>query len=265
MTAQSPSWSPNFDQVARGLVALHRLIREGKDESAEAESLRDALDIPLKALDEAEKQSAQWLSEDLYSISDPPAHSDLPEMQAEAHQALFEANQALLNHDWSKALSLLRDRQDNFSLARISYLRGLIWLESGCAVVAAEFFQNASRLDPTNASCLVMYLHALAESDPISAAELAEDLLAGSEGHDPLVVARAAEIRLQATRNARDTVKNRIYPDLIPILVRNKSRIEAAEPLATNSPAYAMTIGMIGMMQGLMALDHTDFPGSPLR
>ncbi len=58
-----PFGSPIFNLVAKGLVALHRLIKEGKDDSPEADSIRDTLDAPLKALSRIEKDRAQWLSE----------------------------------------------------------------------------------------------------------------------------------------------------------------------------------------------------------
>ncbi|MGO9115170.1 MAG: hypothetical protein ACLP9L_38655 [Thermoguttaceae bacterium] len=72
--------SPSFKLVAKGLVELHRLIKAGHDDSPEAESVRDALNAPLKALNATEKARAQWLSEDLYSVSEPPAATTLREM-----------------------------------------------------------------------------------------------------------------------------------------------------------------------------------------
>ena len=80
MNAHVPFGNASFTRVAKGLVALHRLIKDGKDDSPEAESVRDALDAPLKALSRVEKDRAQWLSEDLYSISEPPATGNQKEM-----------------------------------------------------------------------------------------------------------------------------------------------------------------------------------------
>ena len=44
------------------------------------ELIRDPLDAPLKALNRTEKERAQWLSEDLYSVSESPAATCLPEL-----------------------------------------------------------------------------------------------------------------------------------------------------------------------------------------
>jgi hypothetical protein len=144
--------SPSFQVVAKGLVALRRLIKQGKDESPEAEHLRDALDAPLLALSRTEKERAKLLSEDLYSISEPPAAINGGELSPQAQQLLDEALKARQNREWDRALALLRRARESIGPARLSYLRGSIWLEAGVPEVAAEFFGHASESDPANAS-----------------------------------------------------------------------------------------------------------------
>src|SRR6266446_6505382 len=108
MIADRPLGSPSFRLVAKGLIELHGLIKDGKDDSAEAELVRDSLDAPLRALNSTEKDRAKWLSEDLYSISEPgPATSPKP-ITAEAQRALNQAREARQNGEWDKALELLR-------------------------------------------------------------------------------------------------------------------------------------------------------------
>jgi len=80
MVAHPPFGSPSYKLVAKGLVDLYLLIKDGKDDSREAESVRDALDAPLKALNQTEKERAQWLSEDLFSVSEPPAATTQKEL-----------------------------------------------------------------------------------------------------------------------------------------------------------------------------------------
>src|SRR5262249_25640748 len=143
MIRQSMFGSPSFKLVAKGLVALHRLIKEGKDDSSEAESIRDALDAPLKALNASERERAQWLSEDLYSISEPHAGTTLKEMNLQAQQQLNEALEARQSREWDRALALLRQWREYISPALLSYLRGSIWLEAGNAHVAAAFYAHA--------------------------------------------------------------------------------------------------------------------------
>jgi len=246
MVTHPPSGSPSFKLVAKGLVALHRLIKDGKDDSLEAESLRDALDAPLKVLNRTEKERAQWLSEDLYSVSEPPAATTQKEMNPQAQQQLNEAFEARQSREWDQALALLRQWRECISPALLSYMRGSIWFEAGNPEVAAVFYGHASDSDPTNANYRAIYMHALAESDPDAAGKLAREVLADDEKHAPVVVARAADIRFNETRTASDADSAQLYRELVPILERNMARIEQEEGAASRASAYAMTVGLLG-------------------
>jgi len=67
MTTDPPSDNPNFRLVEKGLIELHQLLKQGLEDSEEAEAIRDSLDAPLDALSPSEMERAQQLSEDLYS------------------------------------------------------------------------------------------------------------------------------------------------------------------------------------------------------
>lgn len=56
----------SFEIVVNGLTKLHQLIKEGKDDSVEAELIRDSLDVPLRNLSHIEKDLVQQFSENLY-------------------------------------------------------------------------------------------------------------------------------------------------------------------------------------------------------
>ena len=168
MTEHRPYGSASFEFVAAGLVALHRLDRAGQDDSSEAESIRDSLDAPLDALNGAEKERAQWLSEDLYSIGEPPSTVVGKPMTPEAQRQLNEAIEARQSREWDRSLSLLRLCKDHVSPAQLSCMRGRIWEEIGYPVVAGAFFAYASESDPANANYRSLYMASLAESDPES-------------------------------------------------------------------------------------------------
>jgi hypothetical protein len=51
--------------TVRGLRELHRLTLEGRQDSPEADAVRDATDAPWRALTEVEKRRIGGLSEDL--------------------------------------------------------------------------------------------------------------------------------------------------------------------------------------------------------
>ena len=251
MVAHPPFGSSSFKLVAKGLIALHRLIKDGKDDSPEAESVRDALDAPLKALNPSEKERAQWLSEDLYSVSEPPAATTQKEMNPQAQQQLIEADEARLRGDWDRALALLRRLREHISPALLSYMRATIWEETGYLGVAAVLFGHASESDPANPKYRALYLAALGESDPDAAGKLAREVLAHDEKYAPVVVAEAANIRFSETRSTSDAESAQLYRELIPILERNLTRIEEGDT-ASHTPAYEMTVWKLGICHELL-------------
>lgn len=232
--------------MAKGLVALHRLIKEGKDDSPEAEAIRDALDAPLKVLSQGEKERAQWLSDDMYSVSEPSTATTQKAMNPQAQQHLNEAFEERQSGEWDHALELLRQWKEYISPPLLSYLRGSIWLEAGHPDVAAVFYGHASEGDSSNANFRAVYLHALAESDPDAAGELVKQVLSEAEKQAPVVVARAADIRFNETRTAPEADSAQVYRELIPILEKNMTRIEQDKSTASGVSSYAMTVGLLG-------------------
>lgn len=244
MATDAPLGSPSFKLVAKGLIELHRLIQQGQDESPQADLIRDALDDPLRALSENERIRAQWLSDDLYSVSKAEVAEPRP-MSAEAQRELNEATEARRNGQWDRALGLLRAWQDFVLPAQLSYLRGAIWLGAGQPEVAAVFYAHAADSDPENANYRVLHLHTLEKCDPVSARGIAQSVLNRHERESPVVVTKAAEILINETRAATDANAIEVRQMLIPILERNLSRLEAQQ-LAAGTPAIAMTAGLLG-------------------
>jgi predicted RNase H-like HicB family nuclease len=139
---------PHYLESVRGLHRLHALAVAEREDTPEADAVRDALSGPWLHLTEAEKARITGLSEDLYSISEPPGEV-LP-MAREAQRKLGEALVAAQVGDWDQALGLLRRWGRCLEPAVLSRLRALIWMEAGDPETAALFFQHAARLDPTN-------------------------------------------------------------------------------------------------------------------
>jgi hypothetical protein len=248
MIAHPSFGSPSFKLVAKGLVALHLLGKDGKDDSPEAESIRDAMDAPLKALNPIEKERAQWLSEDLYSVSEPFPSSTQKEMNPQAQQHLVEAYEAQKRLEWDRALALLRWEREQISPALLSYLRGSIWMEAGNADVATVFYGHASESAPEYANYQYSYMNALAESDPGAAGKLAHKVLSTHMMYAPLVVARAASILgFNQARSGWDIESARRFRELIPILEKTLSRIEKDDVAS-----YTMTVGLLGFCHELL-------------
>jgi tetratricopeptide (TPR) repeat protein len=244
--------SPSFDLVAKGLVELHRLIKEGQGDSPEAELVRDSMDGPMKALNPIETERARWLSEDLYTISEPKTSTSEPAMDSASQRRLNEAFEARENRILDRSLELFRALQDQISLDLLSYNRGLIWEEAGYPAVAAIFFEHAYAIDPSNAHYQELYIHSLAESEPLAGDFLARRILADDLNHDPLVVAQAASIRLRRTTYASDSEAIQSIRDLIPILERNLARIEKNPANPTERAAYESIVGKLGILNELL-------------
>jgi len=208
MIAYPPFGSASFQLVAKGLVALHVLGKEGKDDSPEAESVRDSLDLPLAALNRIEKERAQWLSEDLYSVSEPSSAIQ-KEMNPQAQQQLSEAIEAQLKGEWDRALGLLRRWREYIAPPLLSYRRGSIWLGAGIPEIATMFYGHATESDPANAIYQVGYLDALQKSDLVSAETRVKEILDHHEQYPAMVVAHAAIIHAR-----KAVVANSNEPDL---------------------------------------------------
>jgi hypothetical protein len=80
--------SSNYLAVVRGIRELHRLALQGRDDTPEADAVRDTTDGPWEALSETERRRASVLSQDLYSISEPPEGEPAANPQAQAKLAL---------------------------------------------------------------------------------------------------------------------------------------------------------------------------------
>jgi hypothetical protein len=141
--------NPDFLQYVRLLHELHAAIREGKDESAEGERIRDQMDEPTSRLSSDEIDSVHGISGDLYSITDPLPTAILPRT-AEVNDDLAEATRARASKDFNRALDLLRRRASYLEPAALAFQRGRIWMEAGESGIASLFLERAIELDPGN-------------------------------------------------------------------------------------------------------------------
>jgi tetratricopeptide (TPR) repeat protein len=179
------------------------LTETGKDESPEADAIRDRLERPWHDLSVLEKKRIVGLSEDLYSLNDP-VEERLP-MSTEAHQGLSDAIAASRAGDSDNALTLLRRWAKYLDPAKLSFERGCVWEEAGDSETATPFFEHAVKLDPGNDASVVMYLSALNKSEPGAALSRSRKIVEQAELQQPLVVARAAEILTKSTLCMTDT------------------------------------------------------------
>lgn len=243
MTARPLMLSPAYLATVRGTHELHRLIAEGKEDSSEAEAIRDASDGLWETLSETERARAQLVAEDLYSLyEEPPATQ---EMTREAQVGLNEAYEARERGEWDRSLELLRTWRAFIDPFLVSYLRGTIWLEAGDPSTATLFFQHAHNLNPDNPSHLAMFLHALSLADPPAALAEAEKILRDYRSFSPVVYVLAADIQLMSARLLSDVEGNQTFRAIEPIL-KEALHTANAEPKKIAPTTVVTALGLLG-------------------
>ncbi len=232
--------SPNYRQVLRGYLRLHELTVEGRDESQDADAVRDSLDLPWHALTTGERERVQGLSADLFSISEPIAGSP-KEMNPQAQKNLAEAFEARRRGEWERALGLLRQCGNDIAPALLSYQRGLIWLDAGYPEVGAVFFEHAARLEPDNTNYEVLFLYSLKQFDPRRARDKVDRILQDPGNHPASLVVEAVNVAFDATREMTEPDAAVVYRSLIPVLANVLPDIPEDEKRSV----YLMCLGLL--------------------
>ena len=244
MSQKSLTMNPNYLVMVRETRELHRLLAAGKDDSPEADAIRDATDGPWDSLSEVERNRVRNLAEDLYSLHEPPlaAQPMNPQAQAKLNET-FEARQ---RGEWDRALDLLRRWRAHIDPALVSYLRGSIWLEAGDPATAAIFFEHACKLNPESENYRCLLLTALDISDPSEGQKRAAEVLKSPEVFSPVVVSRAAEIAFKSAMAVSETEAQQAIQRLEPILKNTLARFEQQDPSTINHSIYVAALSLLG-------------------
>ncbi len=164
MTAPQPlPMTADFLAMVQGIRELHHLAVAGNDDSPEADVIRDGTDKPWEALSEAERNRVRGLSEDLYSLVEPPQERQPTTAEAEANFKYL--SEAMEHGEWDKSLELLRQCQMHLDPAQVSQLRGKIWLDAGDRETASLFFKHAVELDAADELHSALSPHSLGITD----------------------------------------------------------------------------------------------------
>jgi tetratricopeptide (TPR) repeat protein len=236
------STNSNYRSVIRSLLRIHQLWVEGKGESPEADAIRDD-DASWRLLSEVERKRVRGLSEDLNSISDPPAIELANEMNPQAQAKLVEALEARQRGEWDRALELYRRWGKHMAPALVSYLRASIWFEAGDAEVALVFIDHAKRLEPDNSKYWAAWLSALREADTQNALIQAEKVLGAAHSCPANVVIFAANIVWESTEEMPASETLPICRRLIPILATTLRRFDNGE--SADYPTVMLTFALL--------------------
>lgn len=244
MPAQAFTMNPNYLAMICRVRELHQVVASGRDDSPEADAIRDASDGPWLTLSEIEKERIRNLSDDLFSLTESVAGPR--ETNPQAHSKLLEAIEARKQGDWDRALALLRRWGSFIDAALVSYLRGSIWLEAGDSATAALFFEHSAKLQPTNGNYRAMHLYALNLANPDAALHLADGIVRDADQTPPVVVTRAAEIVFRRASRDSEPEASEFYKRMVPILESTLKRFEQDDPTAVDRSSYITTIALLG-------------------
>jgi len=245
MAAKPLNCSPAFEECLQGLRELHRLTTLGRLDSPEADEVRDDTDKPWLSLTSEEKNRLASLSEDLYSITDPPrlvVKQENPQFNSKKAPILAARDKG----EWDKYFDLLRRWADYFDPALLSYLRGSALLVAGDPATALLFFEHASRLAPDSSNYFAIYLDTLRKVEPVAASALAEGIIADPANHTLPVLAHAVNAQFDLAKALLEDEANHFFEHLIPILSTAKSKIgEPAKP-GVGGSTYSMICALLG-------------------
>lgn len=246
------SKDPDYVYSVQGLHRLHALFAAGKGQTPEADDLRDTLYEPWTHLSEIERERINGLSEDLYSLTDP-LEPPLP-MNPQAERNLNEVIEACNAGEWDLALSLTRRWCRYVEPARLSFLRGAIWIEAGDAATAALFYEHASRLEPENADYAYFRMNALNESQPEGRLERAEAILNAAESPPPRVLLQAAADWLEECKSVSEAENRPILERVTRILEQSSDWLEKAANPSSSFPRLRpdSTVALRGYCYGIL-------------
>jgi hypothetical protein len=137
-------------EYAQLLLELHALDQQGREESADAEAIRDKMDRPWYAMPQRETDLMRGLSEDLYQVSAGkyPSKAMTPE---ERHEYAEAGRQALARFDvdpdpWLHFLR--RPYPEDLPSDAIPYWQSETWQQLGFPEAAQQFRAFAERCSP---------------------------------------------------------------------------------------------------------------------
>jgi tetratricopeptide (TPR) repeat protein len=237
--------SANYLAIVRGLRELHQLAIAGRQDSPEADAVRDATDASWEALTDAEKKRITGLSEDLYSITDPQKAA-AREMNPQAQSRLVDVYQARQRGEWDRVLELLRRWAAHIDPPFLSYLRGSTWLDAGDPATASLFFEHAWGLQPDNGNYLGTHLYTLQRCAPVEAQRLSETILQDPEKYPPVAVAQASNIVFGSAQRLPEGEASQHFRRLIPLLKSTLDRIEKGDEGGVDGSTYSITCALLG-------------------
>lgn len=218
-------------EYARHLVALHKLDMQGKNESAEADSVRDEMDAPWYAMTTQEQERMGGLSADLYALAEggPPSVA-MNEQQIKTWKTEAEdCKKQYLNGDIDAWLAFCRKPRPNSfpppcgnPTSVVHFLQARCWDKFGDYETAAIFMQAAEKTDPQLAGLVLDLFHHAGNRD--EERRYANRILNDSMSKPVFIYVAACYLFGQFNRmkSQRESLCNRLIPILKEAIKREQ-------------------------------------------
>jgi tetratricopeptide (TPR) repeat protein len=235
--------SEAFRRYVALLRRLHRLFFDGKEDSQEADGIRDAMDGPWDELTAEQREIVSGLAADLNSIRRGAPASEIPRegAPAENERALSRSYQA---GNWDDVLKYLRRLAPFRQPAHVEYLRGRAWSNLLDDDTALLFFEHSRCIDPDNKTIAYAALQCLAKVDLPAAEQRADGILADPEHHSEEVVIAAAGIRCRSLPSVPDGGAGTTLQDLIRVLDRTLERLQVPRAETQHPALFAAAVSL---------------------
>jgi tetratricopeptide (TPR) repeat protein len=194
MNASTKIHDTHFGEYVKLLVQLADLMRRGLGDDDEAELVRDRMDDHWYQLDPAQVKLLRGLSADLYSIGvDRQVQGLLGPSERDTFQEMIDGE------EWDAVLEFLRRNEEAMPADEVACLRGIAWGNMSQQEPSIEFFDEATRLDPTNPNYRVLSMFARIRAERSNEAmPMAEEIVRSSTDASELLM--AAHVLLDVAR-----------------------------------------------------------------
>ncbi len=252
MFAQNPAYVAYESLLKR----LHRLITEGKEDSEEAEAIREAMGMPFLHLKKEEKERLNHLSSDLYQLQGDEVYEPVTDPAVRTETFMRDAvNEAHAHKDWEKLLSLLRKGPDYLAPHQLAFLRANAYGNLGHTDTALLFMQYASEKEPQNAFYTTEVLRLLCDLEHTEEAIAQAYYCLSDANSQPNGLILSALVLYGSTENQLMEDANPIYHQIIKTLKRATYQVQASSILPPEliSDAYLL----LGYVYDALS-QHTD-------
>lgn len=237
--ALSPSWmTDSYREYVDSSRQLHALFLLNLEDSPEADTIREQMDVLWEALDEAQREIVRGIASDLRWIRRGNAGNKRTKEEAFAED--FPALLCAKNTDnWRDLLKYLRRCAPYLPSAKISYLRGKAWDMFGDYETAQLFFRHARKLAPEDDEFAYTELDRASRIHP----ERITTVLENDLQYLPAEVIKAVEFKRQYTL---DEERKSESVRLTPILKRTILRMSALTEAEGSSSFFSMAWALLG-------------------